>query len=89
MIAVITAVAVLLVKVKVYNEETYNVSNLCEDFKKLKLYDYEPLASSSDESDKWVKFQMIPEKGRNHGVNAPNARLCKRNKKVGVVKMVR
>ena len=28
----------------------FNVGNLCEDFKKLKPYDYEPLASSSDES---------------------------------------
>ena len=33
------------------DEETYDVSKLCEDFKKLKPYDYEPLASSSDESD--------------------------------------
>ena len=33
------------------DEETYDVSNLCEDFKKLKSYDYEPLAFSSDESD--------------------------------------
>ena len=32
------------------DEETHDVSNLCEDFKKLKPYDYEPLASSSDES---------------------------------------
>ena len=31
--------------------ETYDVSNLCKDFEKLKPYDYEPLASSSDESD--------------------------------------
>ena len=30
------------------DEETYDVSNLCEDFKKLKPYDYEPLASSSE-----------------------------------------
>ena len=28
------------------SEETYDVSNLCKDFKKLKPYDYEPLASS-------------------------------------------
>ena len=34
------------------NEETYDVSNLCEDFKKLKPHDYEPLASSSDQSDR-------------------------------------
>ena len=33
------------------DEEIYNVSNLCEDFKKLKSYDNEPPASSSDESD--------------------------------------
>ena len=33
------------------DEETYDVSNSCEDFKKLKPYDYKPLASSSDESD--------------------------------------
>ena len=33
------------------DEETYDFSNLCEDFKKLKPYDCEPLASSSDESD--------------------------------------
>ena len=33
------------------DEETYDVSNLCEDFKNLKPDDYEPLASSSDESD--------------------------------------
>ena len=33
------------------DEETYDVSNLYKDFKKLKPYDYEPLASSSDESD--------------------------------------
>ena len=37
------------------NEETYAVSNLCEDFKKLKPYDYESLAPSSDESDSELK----------------------------------
>ena len=33
------------------DEETYNVSDLCEDFKKLKSYDQEALVSSSDKSD--------------------------------------
>ena len=33
------------------DEETYDINSLCEDFKKLKTYDYEHLASSSDESD--------------------------------------
>ena len=65
------------------DEESYDVSNLCEDFKKLKPYDYEPAASSWSQT---VKFQMIPVKVRNHGVNARNARLCKGNEKVVVVK---
>ena len=72
------------------NEETYDLSNLCKDFKKSKPYDYEPLVSPQmSQTVNWsqtVKFQMIPVNGRNHGVNEPNARLCKRNEKVGAVR---
>ena len=47
------------------NEETYDVSNLCEDFKKLKPYDYEPLASSSDESDSELESDcQVPDDSR-------------------------
>ena len=47
------------------DEETYDVSNLCEDFKKLKPYDYEPLASSSDESDSELESDcQVPDDSR-------------------------
>ena len=66
------------------DEETYDVINLCKDLKKLKPYDYEPLASSSDESDSELQSDcQAPDdscKGKKNGVNAPNARLCKWNK---------
>ena len=50
MIAVIIAVAVLLVKVKVMKKHTMLVT-CAKISKKLKPYDYEPLVSSLDESD--------------------------------------
>ena len=37
------------------DEETYDISNLREDFKKLKPYGYEHRASSTDESDSELK----------------------------------
>ena len=47
---------------------------------------HRPQMSQTVNWSQTVKFQMIPVKGRNHSVNAPNARLCKWSKKVGVVK---
>ena len=47
------------------DEEIFDVSNLCKDFKKLKPYDYEPLASSSDESDSELESDFqVPDDSR-------------------------
>ena len=60
------------------DEETYDVSNLCEAFKNLKLYDYEPLASSSYESDSELELDcQVPDDSRKRKKSWCKCAQCK------------